>query len=144
MKKVLIVDDDDSIRWIIERKITKDRYKVIACASYEEALRAARKNAPDLILSDYNLSQKEDGIDLAQAILKRTKKEIPVIIMSGHQECREEAKASRFEYLPKPFDLNKLMLLIRDSLERQPKTDRRSKHRSINNMLAGAGRHLTS
>ncbi|MCG8605220.1 response regulator [bacterium] len=139
-KKVLIVDDEDSIRWIIERKVTKDRYEVVACASYEEALRATRKSTPDLILSDYNLSQKEDGIDLAQAIIKRTKKAIPVIIMSGYKECHERVQASRFEYLPKPFDLNQLMLLIRDALAKPPRTNRRSKHHRINEMLAAAGR----
>ena len=83
-EKILIVDDDKTVLDVIKRIIKKIGYsEVYLCATTIEAREFATNLVPDLIISDFDLCEMSNGVDLARCILWSTKKEIPVIIMSG-------------------------------------------------------------
>ena len=139
--KVLIVDDDEAIRWIVERKIKKHRYDAMTCASSSEAFCAIERRVPDLVLSDCNLSESDNGVQLARAIRKRTGLAIPVIIMSGSADCQQQAFAHGFEYISKPFDLSYLMGIIGKALDNQSSVGGTRKP-ELTGVPCTAGRHL--
>ena len=118
MKNVWIVDDDRSIRWVLEKALQKAD---IPCKTFSEAesvLQAIKKEQPALILSDIHMPGKS-GLEML-AEIKKSYPKLPIIIMTAYSDL-DSAVASfqggAFEYLPKPFDIDKAIELVRRATE---------------------------
>ena len=118
MKNVWIVDDDRSIRWVLEKALQKAD---IPCKTFSEAesvLQAIKKEHPALILSDIHMPGKS-GLEML-AEIKKSYPKLPIIIMTAYSDL-DSAVASfqggAFEYLPKPFDIDKAIELVRRATE---------------------------
>lgn len=118
MKNVWIVDDDRSIRWVLEKALQKAD---IPCKTFSEAesvLQAIKKEQPALILSDIHMPGKS-GLEML-AEIKKSYPKLPIIIMTAYSDL-DSAVASfqggAFEYLPKPFDIEKAIELVRRATE---------------------------
>lgn len=118
MKNVWIVDDDRSIRWVLEKALQKAD---IPCKTFSEAesvLQALKKEQPALILSDIHMPGKS-GLEMLSEI-KKVYPKLPIIIMTAYSDL-DSAVASfqggAFEYLPKPFDIEKAIELVRRATE---------------------------
>ncbi|HQD84216.1 MAG TPA: response regulator, partial [Quisquiliibacterium sp.] len=113
MNSVWIVDDDQSIRWVLERALSREGFDVRAFASARECLRALEDGAPRVLVSDIRMPG-ESGIELLQKVHER-RPSLPVIIMTAYSDLESAVSAFQggaFEYLPKPFDLPKAVELI--------------------------------
>ena len=118
MKNVWIVDDDRAIRWVLEIALQKAD---IPCKTFSEAesvLQAIKKEQPALILSDIHMPGKS-GLEML-AEIKKSYPKLPIIIMTAYSDL-DSAVASfqggAFEYLPKPFDIDKAIELVRRATE---------------------------
>ena len=118
MKNVWIVEDDRSIRWVLEKALQKAD---IPCKTFSEAesvLQAIKKEQPALILSDIHMPGKS-GLEML-AEIKKSYPKLPIIIMTAYSDL-DSAVASfqggAFEYLPKPFDIDKAIELVRRATE---------------------------
>ena len=118
MKNVWIVDDDRSIRWVLEKALQKAD---IPCKTFSEAesvLQAIKKEQPALILSDIHMPGKS-GLEML-AEIKKSYPKLPIIIMTAYSDL-DSAVASfqggAFEYLPKPYDIDKAIELVRRATE---------------------------
>ena len=114
MSSVWIVDDDESIRWVLDRALTRQEFSVRAFATVRDCLDAFAGDQPDVLVSDIRMPG-ESGIDLLKRIKARIPK-LPVIIMTAFSDLDSAVAALQggaFEYLPKPFDVNEAIALIR-------------------------------
>ena len=117
MARVLVVDDDASLRRILEYNLAEEGYAVATAASAEEALKALDRASFDLVVTDIKMP----GMDGMQ-LLRRIKAESPetqviVITAFGTIEMAVEAmKAGAFEYITKPFNRDELKLTVRKAL----------------------------
>lgn len=116
-EQVWIVDDDSSIRWVLEKAFTKAN---ITSASFESAnnlLVALDHDQPEVIISDIRMPD-VDGMSLLNAIGK-SHPNIPVIIITAHSDLDSAVNAYQggaFEYLPKPFDMDEAVSLTKRAL----------------------------
>ncbi|GMV00870.1 MAG: hypothetical protein AMXMBFR52_05260 [Burkholderiales bacterium] len=118
MDAVWIVDDDQSIRWVLEKALAREGFAVRAFASATECLRALDRDAPRVLLTDIRMPG-ASGIELLQEFHRR-RPDTPVIIMTAFADLESAVSAFQggaFEYLPKPFDLPAAIELIRRALE---------------------------
>ncbi len=112
--EVWVVDDDESIRWVLEKSLARDGMVVRAFEGSTELLDALNDEQPDVLLSDIRMP----GID-GLALLERVRARwptLPVIIMTAHSDLDAAVasyKGGAFEYLPKPFDLDTAATLVR-------------------------------
>ncbi|WP_440866767.1 nitrogen regulation protein NR(I) [Symbiopectobacterium purcellii] len=110
---VWIVDDDSSIRWVLERALTGAG---LTCATFDngnQALHALATQTPDVLLSDIRMPGM-DGLALLQQIKQRHPM-LPVIIMTAHSDLDAAVSAYQqgaFDYLPKPFDIDEAVDLV--------------------------------
>ncbi|HQD15507.1 MAG TPA: nitrogen regulation protein NR(I) [Ottowia sp.] len=115
MKPVWIVDDDPSIRFVLERALARAQLPVRAFAGPHEVIAALDAGAqPQVLVTDIRMPQ-GSGIALL-ADVKRRLPGVPVIIMTAHTDLDSAVGAFQggaFEYLPKPFDVEKAVELIR-------------------------------
>lgn len=115
---VWVIDDDRSIRWVLERALTADNMKTECFSSGGEILDLLDRKRPDVIITDIRMPG-INGLELLQGISSKAP-EIPVIIMTAHTDL-DSAVASyqggAFEYLPKPFDIDEAVALIHRALE---------------------------
>jgi len=116
-EQVWIVDDDSSIRWVLEKAFSKAN---ITSASFENAsnlLIALDHDQPEVIISDIRMPD-VDGMTLLNTISKEHPT-IPVIIMTAHSDLDSAVNAYQggaFEYLPKPFDMDEAVTLSKRAL----------------------------
>lgn len=114
---VWIIDDDRSIRWVLEKAIQKENFGIRSFESGEGVLEQLEKEIPDVIISDIRMPG-IDGLELLSRINKQAP-EVPVIIMTAHSDL-DSAVASyqsgAFEYLPKPFDMNDAVALTKRAI----------------------------
>ena len=120
MKPVWIVDDDKSIRWVLEKTLTREQIPFKSFASANEALAVLDNGgeAPQVLLSDIRMPG-QSGLDLLQQIKSRFPL-LPVIIMTAYSDLESAVAAFQggaFEYLPKPFDVDQAIELIRRALD---------------------------
>jgi len=118
MSAVWVVDDDQSIRWVLEKALGRDGFDVRAFSSARECLRALSVDEPDVLVSDIRMPG-ESGIELLQQV-KVDHPAMPVIIMTAFSDLESAVSAFQggaFEYLPKPFDVPKAVELIRRAVE---------------------------
>tara|TARA_R110002167_G_scaffold9153_10_gene41758 strand:- start:3032 stop:4462 length:1431 start_codon:yes stop_codon:yes gene_type:complete len=111
---VWIVDDDRSIRWVLEKALEQGGIQSRAFESGDQALRALEQEQPDALVSDIRMPG-IDGLELLSTI-QTAYPDLPVIIMTAHSDL-DSAVASyqggAFEYLPKPFDVDDAVALVR-------------------------------
>jgi len=118
MKPIWIVDDDASIRWVLEKALARENLATRSFASGREALAAFETESPQVLVSDIRMPG-ESGLDLLAAV-KDKHPGLPVIVITAFSDL-DSAVASfqggAFEYLAKPFDIDKAVALIRRALE---------------------------
>jgi two-component system nitrogen regulation response regulator GlnG len=111
---VWIIDDDQPIRWVLERALQRAKLEVSCFPSADDALVALESHAPDAIVSDIRMPG-TDGL----TFLKRLHEDhpgLPIIIMTAHSDLDSAVTAyegGAFEYLPKPFDVDEAVQLVR-------------------------------
>ena len=114
---VLVVDDEDLVRWSLGQRLEREGCEVVPAASVAEA-RARREEGVDLVLLDYRLPD-GDGLELL-AELRRDDPELPVVLMTAYSSVKGAVVAMRggaFHYLAKPFDLDEVALVVQQALE---------------------------
>lgn len=122
--KILIIDDEESIRFAFELILTEYGYDVETAISYETALQMVSKNEPDLILSDIVLGN-YTGIDLLSEIKKRNLN-CPVIMITGEPNIETSAEALRlgaFDYIPKPIRKDTLIRISSHGIQHKKLLD---------------------
>ncbi|PAV47147.1 nitrogen regulation protein NR(I) [Pseudomonas sp. HAR-UPW-AIA-41] len=111
---VWIVDDDRSIRWVLEKALQQEGMSTQSFDSADSVLSRLARQQPDVIISDIRMPG-ASGLDLL-AQLREQFPRLPVIIMTAHSDL-ESAVASyqggAFEYLPKPFDVDEAVSLVK-------------------------------
>ncbi|MDA8165843.1 MAG: sigma-54 dependent transcriptional regulator [Desulfobacteraceae bacterium] len=113
-KKVLIVDDDPLITIGLERTVAKEGFLTAAATTGNKALQKIEEDPPDIVLLDIKLPDSLDGLALLE-IIKQTRPEITVIMISGQAEIRsavDAMKAGASDYLEKPIDFNRLKAIL--------------------------------
>ncbi len=118
MKPVWIIDDDRSIRWVLEKALAREEIEYKSFASADEALAELPNNLPQMVISDIRMPG-SSGLDMLQK-LRNDFPNLPVIIMTAYSDLESAVSAFQggaFEYLPKPFDVNHAVELIRRALE---------------------------
>ncbi|PRB82965.1 nitrogen regulation protein NR(I) [Pseudomonas sp. MYb185] len=115
---VWIVDDDRSIRWVLEKALQQDGMQPVCFDNADSALaRLRRQQRPDVLISDIRMPG-TSGLELLSNI-RELQPKLPVIIMTAHSDL-DSAVASyqggAFEYLPKPFDVDEAVALVRRAL----------------------------
>jgi two-component system, NtrC family, nitrogen regulation response regulator GlnG len=119
MNTVWIVDDDRSIRWVLEKALGREDIPHRSFTSASEALRALEDEAPPkALISDIRMPG-ESGLDLLQKVKTRYP-QLPVIIMTAYSDLESAVAAFQggaFEYLPKPFDVDQAVALVRRAID---------------------------
>ena len=120
MNKVWIIDDDRSIRWVLEKALSREDIPHRSFSSASEALEELDRSGqpPAVMLSDIRMPG-ESGLDLLQKVKERHA-QLPVIIMTAYSDLDSAVSAFQggaFEYLPKPFDVDQAVTLVRRALE---------------------------
>ena len=118
MKPVWIVDDDRSIRWVIEKALSREGIAFNSFSSAQDALEALSGAAPEVLLSDIRMPGRS-GLELLNAV-KQRHPGVPVIVMTAYSDLDSAVAAFQggaYEYLPKPFDIDQAVELIRRALD---------------------------
>jgi len=118
MKPVWIIDDDRSIRWVLEKSLTREDIEFKSFISADDALRALDRDLPQVVVSDIRMPG-SSGLDFLKVLHQRHPL-IPVVIMTAYSDLESAVSSFQggaFEYLPKPFDINHALELIRRALE---------------------------
>ncbi len=124
MKPVWIIDDDRSIRWVFEKALTRENIAFKAFASAREALAALEDETPQVVVSDIRMPG-ESGLELLQQA-KLRHPSLPVIIMTAYSDLESAVTAFQggaYEYLPKPFDVDHAVELIRRAMDESVRQD---------------------
>jgi two-component system nitrogen regulation response regulator GlnG len=111
---VWLVDDDASIRWVLERALRNDGMRARAFEAAEPALDALRRESPDVLITDIRMPG-ASGLELLKRI-RDQRPALPVIVMTAHSDLGSAVSAyegGAFEYLPKPFDIDEAVALVR-------------------------------
>jgi two-component system, NtrC family, nitrogen regulation response regulator GlnG len=119
-KNIWIVDDDKSIRWVLEKAFAKDGLSPRSFENPTQILAALDNEQPDVIISDIRM-QKMDGITLLEKLKQRVP-DIPVIIMTAYSDLDRAVSAFRegaYEYLSKPFDVDEIVGLVNRAISEQ-------------------------
>ena len=118
MKPVWIVDDDRSIRWVFEKALSRENIDFRAFSSAQEVIDALDTELPQVVVSDIRMPG-TDGFVLLQTLKERSPN-TPVIIMTAYSDLESAVAAFQggaYEYLPKPFDVDHAVELIRRALD---------------------------
>jgi two-component system nitrogen regulation response regulator GlnG len=115
---IWIVDDDPSIRFVLEKALTREQFAVRSFASGRDVIAALEADEPQVLVSDIRMPGLS-GLELLAKVRER-KPGLPVIIMTAYSDLDSAVSAFQggaFEYLPKPFDLPKAVELIRRAVQ---------------------------
>jgi two-component system nitrogen regulation response regulator GlnG len=124
MKPIWIIDDDRSIRWVFEKTLARENLAFRAFASAPEALAALETSVPQVVVSDIRMPG-GSGLELLETLRERYPN-LPVIIMTAYSDLESAVAAFQggaFEYLPKPFDVDHAVDLIRRALDESLQQD---------------------
>jgi len=117
-KTVLLIDDDDSLRRVVEYNLREAGYDVVTAAAGAEGLQLFQSRAIDLVLTDVRMPEM-DGVDVL-ARLKAIQSDLPVVMLTAHgtiTSAVEAMKLGAFDYLTKPFERERLMAVVRKALD---------------------------
>jgi two-component system, NtrC family, nitrogen regulation response regulator GlnG len=123
LNPVWIIDDDRSIRWVFEKALAREGIAHRTFSAAQEALDQLSGETPDVVVSDIRMPG-VSGLDLMQQ-LKARFPQTPVIIMTAYSDLESAVAAFQggaFEYLPKPFDVDHAVELVRRALEQSRRT----------------------
>src|ERR1700733_7587917 len=112
--RVWLVDDDASIRWVLERALRNDGMSARAFEAAEPALDALRRDTPDVLITDIRMPG-ASGLELLRRI-RDARPQLPVIVMTAHSDLGSAVSAyegGAFEHLPQPFDIDLAVALVR-------------------------------
>jgi two-component system, NtrC family, nitrogen regulation response regulator GlnG len=118
MKPIWVVDDDQSIRFVLEKALQREQFSVRTFSNPRDVIKALADDAPQVLVSDIRMPG-GSGIDLL-AEVKSRHPGLPVIIMTAFSDLDSAVSAFQggaFEYLPKPFDVTTAVDLIRRAVE---------------------------
>ena len=119
MSRILIIDDQDAIRRVLREILENEKYQVDDVASGAEALQRVNEQEYDAIFCDIKMPEM-DGIEVLEAIKQIC--DTPVIMISGHgtiDTAVEAIKKGAFDFIQKPPDLNRLLITLRNALDKQ-------------------------
>jgi two-component system, NtrC family, nitrogen regulation response regulator NtrX len=119
MANILIIDDERSIRNVLKDILGNEGFKVDEASDGEEGLQKFKQNGYDLILCDIKMP-KLDGLEFLDAVVA-SNLETPVIMISGHgniETAVDAVKKGAYDYISKPPDLNRLLITIRNALDK--------------------------
>lgn len=111
---VWVVDDDASIRWVLERALRQSGMDIASFEDSERVILALHDSRPDVLVTDIRMPG-EDGLRLLD-VMRERHPQIPVIMITGHSDLDSAVAAYQggaFEYLPKPFDIDEAVDLVR-------------------------------
>src|SRR2546428_2910045 len=119
MRPVWVIDDDRSIRWVFEKALAREGIPFKTFAQATEAMEALdAAGAPQVLVSDIRMPG-TSGLELLQT-LKQRFPNLPVIVMTAYSDLESAVAAFQggaFEYLPKPFDVDHAVELVRRAIE---------------------------
>ena len=110
---VWIIDDDESIRWVLEKSLSEEGFEVSSFESADQALKKIKLDPPQVILSDIRMTG-TTGIELLDEV-NASNINIPIIIMTAHSDLKsavESYEHGAWEYLPKPFDIKEAVKIV--------------------------------
>ena len=118
--EILVVDDNSDIRSLISGILKDKGFSIREAANYDQALREIKKKVPDVAIIDVKLDKGDnDGIELLTE-LKKIDVDVPAIMISGHanvQMAIDSLKLGAFEFMQKPFSLERLLNFVNRALE---------------------------
>ena len=120
---VWIVDDDQSVRWVLEKALGQAGMETRSFERTEHLLEAIGHSTPDVLITDIRMPGM-DGIALLER-LSRTCADLPIIVITAHTDLDHAVAAYQggaFEYLPKPFDLDEAIELVQKAARKNGKT----------------------
>jgi two-component system nitrogen regulation response regulator NtrX len=122
MSKILVIEDEASIRRVLKKIISEenDSYHVEEAEDGLLGIEMIKKNDYDLVLCDIKMP-KMDGVEVLEKV-KKIKPEIPIVMISGHGDLDTAVNTMRlgaFDYISKPPDLNRLLNTVRNALEKK-------------------------
>ncbi|MFA4853094.1 MAG: sigma-54 dependent transcriptional regulator, partial [Bacteroidales bacterium] len=118
MAKILVIDDEKSIRSTLREILEYEKFDVEEAADGMEGIELAKKTQFDVILCDIKMP-KMDGIEVLEHIMKIS--DVPVVMISGHgtiETAVEAIKKGAYDYISKPLDLNRLLITIRNAMDK--------------------------
>ena len=119
-EKIWVIDDDRSIRWVLEKALEKADMDVVCFENANRIMAKLAEGTPDAILTDIRMPG-INGLELLDDI-NATYPDLPVIIMTAHSDLDSAVSAYQggaFEYLPKPFDIDEAVDKVRRAVEMQ-------------------------
>jgi len=117
-KKVLVVDDDEAIRAVIEYNLREAGLEVISAANAEAGWETYRRDAPDLVVTDVRMAGMS-GLDLV-AKIRQADPAALIIVLTAYGTVRQAVEAMKcgaYDYLTKPFDRDTLKMTVRKAIE---------------------------
>lgn len=121
---VWLVDDDASIRWVLERALKQGGMVPTAFEQADTALEALRRGRPDVLMTDIRMPGRS-GLELL-SMIRDSQPDLPVIVMTAHSDLDSAVSAYQggaFEYLPKPFDIDQAVDLVRRAANQKQLAD---------------------
>lgn len=118
-QKILVVDDERAIRRSLNEILTMEGFKVEEAVDGADALEKIKNNNYDCVLCDIKMPQ-VDGLEVLEQV-QEMKPDVPVIVISGHgsiDTAVEAVKKGAFDYISKPPDLNRLLITIRNAMDK--------------------------
>lgn len=150
MSRILIIDDEKSIRNSLKDVLEYEGHEIVEAENGIEGLKMVREDDHDLILCDIKMPRM-DGLEFLDMALE-SKPESTIIMISGHgtiETAVEAIKKGAFDYLPKPLDLNRLLVITKNGLEKKDlvsenrQLKKKLSHRSSGSMI-GHSDHINA
>jgi len=119
MAKILIIDDEAVIRRTLTEILSFEKYQIVSAENGIEGLQKLKEESFDLVLCDIKMPQK-DGLEVLQEAQGIT--DTPFVMISGHgniDTAVEAIKLGAYDYISKPPDLNRMLVTIRNAIERE-------------------------
>ena len=132
MNEVWVIDDDRSIRWVLEKALTKAGMQVTTFSNANGVMEALERGEPEAIISDVRMPGM-DGFALLQRI-KQKYPELPVVIMTAHSDLDSAVSAyhsGAFEYLPKPFDIEEAVDQVQRACKLRREARASAQHQTV-------------
>lgn len=117
-RKIWVIDDDDAIRWVLERALQNADFNVRSFSTAPDCLDALSHDSPDALITDIRMPEM-DGLTLLGKVTER-QPDLPVIVTTAHSDLESAVSAYQggaFDYLPKPFDIDEAVALAQRACE---------------------------